>query len=271
MWKKTARAVSITVGAFLLASLAAVGLPGTAAADDTVRGDCAATVASADGDPITVDVGALLGHGGVVDVGLGSDAPGSGDAGDTPALSLPVADTADTLGTDGVPVVPDTATEGCEGVKTTLNTVGGTTRSVLPGGNGDGEPPADPVPTDPQAEDGTSGTDGAGNPAADPESDDGVSGDQGAELTYVSLPQPAVALPPLGPPAFLELPSVPAPAAPDLNPDDGPHAGDTNTGRVDALPASGHQNSRVPFFLAVAFLAVVGAVFLRRWIARHRS
>ncbi|MGH3452239.1 MAG: hypothetical protein ACRDQW_16265, partial [Haloechinothrix sp.] len=85
MWKKTARAVSITVGAFLLASLAAVGLPGTAAADDTVRGDCAATVASADGDPITVDVGALLGRGGVVDVGLGSDAPGSGDAGDAPA------------------------------------------------------------------------------------------------------------------------------------------------------------------------------------------
>lgn len=281
MLKKTARALAITVGGFVFATVAVVGMPGAASAEEThgtVSGDCAATLTGAadhNGDPLTVDAGAPLGQDGLLDVGLGSAAKGTGDAGAT-LVSLPVADTIDQLGASDIPAVAATATDGCETVQRTVNTLGATTRRLLPAAvaadSGLGSP--EPAPSDADPDD--AGTDDADNAPGVTDAEEGfvtgTSEDRG-DVSLVTAAPVAAAPSASEPLSFLQVPAMPpAPEAPDLNPDrDGPRPGDRHTGRIDALPASDQANSKIPFILAVALLAVVGAVVVRRLNLRPKG
>ncbi|MGH3518280.1 MAG: hypothetical protein ACRDQ7_12855 [Haloechinothrix sp.] len=272
MRTNTARALGSTLAGFMLASLAAIGLSGVAAADEatqpTASGECAATVASGEGDQVTVDAGGPIGQVGVLDVGLGPTAKGTGGEADSTLVSLPVADAVESLGADDVPVVSDAVTEGCDAAKDTLNEAGGITQRVLSVDTLAAGPTV-PEPVDPPADSGPA--DPGDEAAEDPGSVDGVADGQPAEPSVASLARPGTGLPQVAPLSIAELPMLQVPSAPDLNPDRGPEAGDTNTGRVDALPASEQWLPRVPLFLAVGLLAVVGAVLVRRWIARPRG
>lgn len=126
----------------VLAAAALLISPGTAAADDTddapvVVGSCATTLRDADGTPLTVDAGALLGGPGVLDIGLGKDS----DA----LLSLPVQQTLDRLGVTEAELVVNTAGEICDTAKTTVNGLTASLRQALPA-----EQPTEPTEPTPE-------------------------------------------------------------------------------------------------------------------------
>lgn len=273
---KTTRALATAVGAFVIACVGAVGMPGLAGAADssvpTAAGSCAATMATADTDDLTVDAGAPLGTPGVLDIGLGSSAQGTGGADDQTLVSLPVGDTVDALGVAEVSAVAEPLTEGCESVKATLNSVGEQAQKVL----WVSKPAAvEPAPSDDPSEpsenntDNTddSGTDGTDDPPVADGSVPGIS-EGVTPVSYVTTPQPASAPLPAAPLATVDISALPpAPTDLDLHSRD-QASGDGNVGRGDALPVSDQAESRIPFLLAVALIAVVAAVLIRRLMAR---
>lgn len=296
MRKKPARVIATGLAGFVLAVMAAVAVPGVANAEDslintplidlrldgtatdaeradakaetlpTVTGDCDATLAGADGAPITVDAGAPLGQAGDLDLGLSSASQGTGGAGDTPALTIPVSDALESVGADDVPVVSDTAAQGCDVVRVALNSTGRATQAALLTGGSAGEHPG----TDPEEPSEDPAEPPAGeSPGDSPQSSDGFTQEPsvpGFSTIGNALPV-TPALPDLqlgGIPSMRELPSAPklghdARAARDAQ---------RNSGLAVSLPASKSSSNRLPYTLAVVALAVVAAAFIRRWVIR---
>lgn len=296
MRKKPARVIATGLAGFVLAVMAAVAVPGVANAEDslintplidlrldgtatdaeradakaetlpTVTGDCDATLAGADGAPITVDAGAPLGQAGDLDLGLSSASQGTGGAGDTPALTIPVSDALESVGADDVPVVSDTAAQGCDVVRVALNSTGRATQAALLTGGSAGEHPG----TDPEEPSEDPAEPPAGeSPGDSPQSSDGFTQEPsvpGFSTIGNALPV-TPALPDLqlgGIPSMGELPSAPklghdARAARDAQ---------RNSGLAVSLPASKSSSNRLPYTLAVVALAVVAAAFIRRWVIR---
>lgn len=300
MRKKPARVIATGLAGFVLAVMAAVAVPGVANAEDslintplidlrldgpaeaastdaeradakaetlpTVTGDCDATLAGADGAPITVDAGAPLGQVGDLDLGLSSASQGTGGAGDAPALTIPVSDALESVGADDVPVVSDAAAQGCDVVRVALNSTGRATQAALLTGGSAGEHPG----TDPEEPSEDPAEPPAGeSPGDSPQSSDGFTQEPsvpGFSTIGNALPV-TPALPDLqlgGIPSMGELPSAPklghdARAARDAQ---------RNSGLAVSLPASKSSSNRLPYTLAVVTLAVVAAAFIRRWVIR---
>lgn len=274
---KTTRALATAAGAFVIACVGAVGMPGVAGATDsavaTAAGNCAATVATADTDDLTVDAGAPLGTPGVVDIGLGSSSEGTGGAVDETLVSLPVGDTVDALGVADVSAVSEPLTEGCESVKTTLNSVGEQAQKLLRVSKPAAvEPaPSDDEPSSPSDDsDDSDDSDGDNGTDEPPLADGSVPGnsEDKTTVTYVTTSQAASAQLPEAPLGTLDISALPpAPTDLDLHSRDRA-SGDGNAGRVDALPAADQAESRTPFLLAIALIAVVAGVLIRSLMAR---
>lgn len=249
----------------LLAGLVSLPLSGVAHADqaELVDGECAATVLNARGEALAVDADELLGDVGVPAIRLGSNTERIAEE---EAVHLPVGDVVETLNVQDTPVVGDAADAACTTVDSTAtvaNRVANTTGTLGAGGSSPTEPePAEPVdPVEPQ-------------PPLDEVPADG-GGTVTAPLDDVTLAQPAPMWPvtdfstlALGPlPKIEAMPDAGGRHGPDLLAGGRTDFDTANTGQAQALPEPLEQEpARAPFVLAVALLAVVAAVLVRRWI-----
>jgi len=249
----------------LLAGLVSLPLSGIAHADqaELVDGECAATVLNARGEALAVDADELLGDVGVPAIRLGSNTERIAEE---EAVHLPVGDVVETLNVEDTPVVGDAADAACTTVDSTAtaaNRVANTTGTLAAAGGSPVEPePAEPVdPAEPQ-------------PPLDEVPADG-GGTVTAPLDDVTLAQPApmwpvtdfstLALEPL--PKIEAMPDAGGRHGPDVLAGGRTDFDTANTGQVQALPEPlEEQPARAPFVLAVALVAVVAAVLVRRWI-----
>lgn len=267
MWK---RYVGTGLTAILLAGLASLMTSGWAYADEPViSGDCDATIAAEEGEALTVDAGAVVGREGVLDIGLGSTASGTGDEGDEPVVAVPAADVVEVLepAADETPAVSDAVVADCETVTKSVNHVGDTARralsvQALSAGPLAPKPKPKPKP-EPKPE-----PEPEPEPAPVEENQDDAYPPEAVEAQPVLGPvapqQPAsLVLPPL------EVPDLssgkPQPGGPNLEEEKRP--AEKNSGRAHALPKSNEQATRVPFVVAVIALAAVAAVMVRRWVS----
>lgn len=272
---RATRALATTAGAMVLTVLSVGGTPAWA---DTaaVAGDCAATLAAEEGTDLTVDPGALVRAPGVLDLGLGSTAAGAGGTEDPTVVSIPLADAAGALGAEAV---SDATEPVCDAVQDTAGEVQRTTQRALavvapaerpdprPHPAGDTDAPGDPAPPAPEEDTENSGDE----PARGDRPEGSVAGSTVPEfdVSYVTPASPA-STPfsghPLSPPDFSTLPDTPSDFG--LEPAKEQAAGEGNPGRVDALTAADQRQSRAPFIIAVALIAVVAAALIRRAMAR---
>lgn len=273
MWK---RYVGTGVTAILLAGLASLMTSGWAYADEAViSGDCDATVAAEDGEALTVDAGAVVGRGGVLDIGLGSTASGTGGEDDEPLVAVPVSDVVEVAdgavlepAAEETAVVSDAAVAGCETVTKTVNQVGETAQRTLSGQALSAGPLAPKPKPKPEPEPEPEPEPAPVEEEAVEENQDDAYPAEAAEVQPVLGPvapqQPAsLVLPPLDVPDLSS--GKPQPGGPNLKEEQRP--AEKNSGRAHALPRSNEQATRVPFVVAVIALAAVAAVMVRRWVS----
>ncbi|UJW34135.1 hypothetical protein L3Q67_10435 [Saccharothrix sp. AJ9571] len=266
------------------AAYASMALPGTAGAaegaDPVIVGKCAATLKGENGKPLTVDLGALANAPGLLDLGLGSKAPG-GNGKPKPLLSLPVKEALDGLGISKTGLVVDSVGAICATVKTTINTVGATTQSLLgadetepddptPPGNPPGNPPGGEDPNPP----GTTPPEDEAPPAeegpiqTDPGGGDAIGGDASSEIDSSFLPLGQALIGPAAMIGPVIPPGVTPPAAPDLGAPIPPQVLAENSGTAEALPGA-TPPQRVPLLIAVLSVVVVAALLARTWLRRR--
>jgi hypothetical protein len=239
---------------FAVAASAAVAFSGSAAADQTLSGDCATTLRGARSPRLILDLGAPLNAPGKLTVGL--------DSQDSGLLSLPVGDVVRTLGVGELPAINGV----CTTVQGTVNTVGDTTQGLLGGkpvtptppqkpGNSDSKPtgPGAPLAPNPGHQTGPGLVGGIGLPGADASSGISIN----TTLTPGGLGTPVI------------IPIVP--------PDQASSVGEIGvppvviadrSGTAQALPASNTPPARLPLLLAVLALTLVATVLVRTWLRR---
>lgn len=256
----------------LLACAAALPLSGVAhasddtEADDAVSGACAATVAGESGEPLTVDADAAVGELGLPALRLGSTSDTERRA-YSDAVEVPAGDLLETVTTTaedtGAGAVTDTACEAVDTTADTVNRVAKTTRTTL-AVDSSADAPEIVLPAEPEPEEPTQ-----------PQPDDV----QGIEIPVDEVPAGytlpfsesimGFGLPEVALPKIPAMPDAAAQRGPDLQIGGRTDYDTTNTGQAAALPGTPpEQPARAPFVLAVALLAVVAAVFVRRWVTR---
>lgn len=258
----------------LLAAAVVLASPGTAIAegtDDTadspvVVGSCDATLRDADGTPLILDAGALLGQPGVLDIGLSQDS-------DT-LLSLPVKQALADLGISKAELVISTAGEICDTGKATVNELAGTLLQALPGDEPaapeptePGDPPPSPSPSPEPAPEAPENGPGELAPETGPDTTNflhtGYTPDLGqADLFSASeatIGPPAAAVPPQAPPEGAGPGNADAARTPALTT---PDAG------IQAAMADHETPGRLPVLLAVTALVVVTGALARVWLRR---
>lgn len=259
-----------------------LALPATAFAaqgpDNVVANSCAATVEGQRGEPLTVDAGALLQEPGVVTVGLGTASDGT-DGAAQPLATVPVSDTLNGLGVSRTPVLSDAAGSLCDGAKTTLNAVGDTVQTTLPGDDAtetpsEDAPPAEdtPPPDSPNRPGQEPGTDSSPDSAVSPlvldTADTQGTTSGGAVLTHL-LDNSFDSLRAISLESMLTF--GPPIQAPDVNaaiPGGNPVAHAAEPGDARALLAG--EQERLPLLLAVIALALV-ATLLSRTLYRRKA
>lgn len=257
---------------FLLAGAAALPLSGVAYAEEpVVDGECSATLLGDRGKPLHVDADALLGEGGLPAVRLGSSTERIAEKA---AVDLPVGDVVEQLDVREVPVVGEAADAGCGAVDTAggaVNKVAETTSTAVAANKPElPELPELPTPVEPvQPEE----------PQDEAPAGGGEVVDEVPSAETLALPDlpvfqlPAFGSVPAGPLPQIEVLPDAAAQGPDLRfggRSDGFTA--TSAGQVQALPeVPADEPARAPFVLAVAMVAVVAAVMVRRWITRTGS
>lgn len=254
---------------FLLAGAAALPLSGVAYAEEpVVDGECSATLLGDRGKPLHVDADALLGEGGLPAVRLGSSTERIAEEA---AVDLPVGDVVEQLDVREVPVVGEAADAGCGAVDTAggaVNKVAQTTSTAVAANKP--ELPELPAPVEPvQPEE----------PQDEVPAGGGEVVDEIPSAETLALP----GLPVFQLPAFGSVPTGPLPQI-EVLPDAAAQGPDlrfggrsdeftaTSAGQVQALPdVPADEPARAPFVLAVAMVAAVAAVMVRRWITRTVS
>lgn len=256
---------------FLAALTMLAVLPGTAAAasadpaDPALAGSCEPTLRPVPGRALTLDAGAPVDLPGILTMGTGAGTvAGTGspsapaDPGqNAPLLSLPLADTARTLGAGSLPAVgPLVTDEVCPGLQNEVNALSAATQSLLSG------PPRVPAPRPAQPAPRPSA--GSTPPPAPPTQDSGNSGMPlaGHPLTRVPPTPAAPLLASLGR-------GTTAPAALHLVPPTRttPNTLDHDSGSAEAMLAS-PAPARLPLLLAAIALALVGAALAQVWLGR---
>jgi hypothetical protein len=257
----------LCVVGFALAGTAALSFPGSAAADDTLSGDCATTLQGARSQGLALDLGAPLNLPGQLTVGLDSQAGGTRQDGKAPLLSLPVGDTLRTLGVGDLPAVNGVCTT-AQGV---VNGVGETTQNLLGGGGRPnppgtpGTPPGNPVPPTGPGAPPSPGPGGSTSPVT------GGPGVLGAGDSIAGVFINGAFIPGgLGAPVI--IPIQPPAQAPNAGGDGvvvPPVVIADRSGTAQALPAAENAPARLPLLLAVLALAVVAAALIRTWLRRN--
>jgi hypothetical protein len=240
---------------FAVAASAAFSFPGSAAADQTLSGDCATTLRGARSPGLILDLGAPLNAPGKLTVGL--DSPGAG------LLTLPVGDAVRMLGAGELPAVNDV----CTTVQSTVNTIGDTAQGLLGGkpatptppqkpGNPDSSPtgPGAPLAPKPGNQIGPGFVGGIGLPGAD-------------AISGISINNTTFTPGGLGTPVI--IPIVPPDQAPSVGENGVPPVVIADrSGTAQALPASNTPPARLPLLLAVLALTLVATVLVRTWLRR---
>jgi hypothetical protein len=267
----------VCVLGFTLASTAALGFPGSAAADDTLSGDCATTLHGARTQGLALDLGAPLNLPGLLTIGLDSRSGGSREEAKAPLVSLPVGDTVQALGVGDLPAVDGVCTTAqglVNGVgDTTQNLLGGGDTTKPPGNPGTPAPPTTPPPGTPgnPVPPGSPGGTPSPNPggSTNPVTSNPIVLDAGVSVAGVFVN--GAFLPgglgssviiPIAPPA--EAPNIGGVGVPPVVIAD-------RSGTAQALPATNNAPARLPLLLAVLALAVVAAALIRTWFRRTPS
>lgn len=248
----------VCVLGFTLASAAALVFPGTAAAEDTLSGDCATTLHGARSPGLAVDLGAPLNLPGLLTIGLDSRS-GSRQDKNAPLLSLPVGDTVQALGASDLPAVDG----GCTTAQGLVNGVGDTTQNLL--GGGKTTPPGNPTsppPGSPGNPVPPNGPSGSTNPVTtDPDILGAGVSVAGVFINGAFLPGGlgASVIIPIAAPA--EAPNIGGVGVPPVVIAD-------RSGTAEALPVTNNAPARLPLLLAVLTLAIVAAALIRTWSRR---
>lgn len=259
------RYLGAVIASFLLAGLASLTLSGVAYAEEgpAIAADCAVGLPSEaheDGEELAVDAGVSVGE---LRLGLGTD------TGELPA----VGDAASGVLSAETPAVAEAAGGACELVETTAKTANEVGEPAVRLLSRDERPDSAEAPQPPVDEP-------AENPVPGDEQQPSEPEDAAVPVEGESRPVEAPSLEPIAhtqevvaPLPTIELPAIPPAAAqrgPDLNSDDkkGVVVGEKNAGRAHALPSEPAEQPKLPFLLAIATLAAVAAVLVRRWITR---
>ncbi|MCU1687232.1 MAG: hypothetical protein JWQ81_7971 [Amycolatopsis sp.] len=239
---------------FLLAASAALVLPASASADETLSGSCSTTLQGARSDGLVLDLGAPLNLPGKLTIGLDS-AGGARQDSASPALSLPVGDTVRALGLGGAPLVGGT----CDAAQGLVNGVGDTTQKLL--GGKTRTPPIYPGPGKPTPPTGPGGSSPAPG-GTGPGSNDVIPAGNTVlgSITGALLPTTLTTAGPL-------VVGLAAPAPGLVKVDPAPAVVSDKSTNVQALPTA-NAPERLPLILAVLLLAVVAAALIRTWMRR---
>ncbi|WP_033291405.1 hypothetical protein [Amycolatopsis jejuensis] len=255
---------------------AALAFPGTAQADPspTLNGDCAATLQNGkSGQGLALDAGAPLNAPNRLTVGLDSKAQQTD--GKSPLFTLPVGDTARTLGVGETPVVGDAAANTvCPVAQNTANGVGNTTQQLV-GDAAKVVPPPDnpaPKPNPPSPGPGPGGPGGPGRPGQpgpggiilEPVTSGGSVGGLSGLDSISGIFTGAAMLPA----SFVQAPVVTTIIPGQLPQDQPPTVDAKKSGTAEALPTA-NPPARLPLLIAVLALAIVAAALVRAWLRRN--